>query len=86
MLKNFIFAQSGFTKRVLWTLIAKFFSLMLPSVFYGKKMYSIQFSLFPAHINMSHNNDNVHIMCRKSGGTRAKPGSQLVYVLRLPVV
>ena len=30
-----------------------------------KLIYSIQFSLFPAHINISYNNDNIHIMCRK---------------------
>ncbi len=29
---------------------------------------SIQFILFPAHINISYNIDNVHIMCRKRGG------------------
>ena len=29
---------------------------------------SIQFSLFPAHINISYNIDNVHILCRKRGG------------------
>ena len=31
---------------------------------------SIQFSLFPAHINISYNIDNVHIMCRKRGGLK----------------
>ena len=31
---------------------------------------SIQFSLFPAHINVSYNNDNVHITCRKRGGQK----------------
>ena len=31
---------------------------------------SIQFSLFPAHINISYNIDNVHIMCRKRGGQK----------------
>ena len=31
---------------------------------------SIQFSLFPAHVNISYNNDNVHIMCMKSGGLK----------------
>ena len=33
-------------------------------------VFSIQFSLFPAHINMSYNNDYVHIMCRKRGGLK----------------
>ena len=33
---------------------------------------SIQFSLFPAHINMSYNSDNVHIMCRKRGGQKTE--------------
>ena len=28
---------------------------------------SIQFSLFPTHVNILYNNDNVHIMCRKRG-------------------
>ena len=28
---------------------------------------SIQFSLFPAHINISYNNNNVCILCRKRG-------------------
>ena len=34
--------------------------------------YSIQFqfSLFPAHINMSYNNNNVFILCRKRGGRK----------------
>ena len=34
--------------------------------------YSIKFSLFPAHLNISHNknNENVHIMCRKRGGLK----------------
>ena len=31
---------------------------------------SIQFNLFPAHINISYNIDNVHIMCRKRGGLK----------------
>ena len=31
---------------------------------------SIEFSLFLAHINMSYNNDNVHIMCKKRGGQK----------------
>ena len=30
----------------------------------------IQFNLFPAHINISYNIDNVHIMCRKRGGLK----------------
>ena len=34
-----------------------------------REFNSIQFSLFPAHINISYNNDNVHIMCRKRGRT-----------------
>ena len=28
---------------------------------------SIQFSLFPAHINISYSNNNVYILCRKRG-------------------
>ena len=31
---------------------------------------SIQFSLFPAHINISYNNNNVYILCRKRGGQK----------------
>ena len=30
---------------------------------------SIQFSLFPAHINISYNMDNVHIMLQEKGRT-----------------
>ena len=36
----------------------------------GYLLNSIQFSLFPAHINISYNIDNVHIMCRKRGGQK----------------
>ena len=31
---------------------------------------SIQLSLFPAHINISYNNNNVYILCRKRGGQK----------------
>ena len=31
---------------------------------------SIQFSLFPAHINISYSNNNVYILCRKRGGQK----------------
>ncbi len=31
---------------------------------------SIQFHLFPAHINISYSNDNMYIMCRKRGGQK----------------
>ena len=34
----------------------------------GIQCNSIKFSLFPAHINISYNNDNMYIMCRKRGG------------------
>ena len=30
-------------------------------------VHNIQFNLFPAHIEISYNNDNVHIMCMKRG-------------------
>ena len=33
-------------------------------------LYSIQFSLFPAHNNISYNNNNVYILCRKGGGQK----------------
>ena len=32
--------------------------------------HSIQFSLFPAHINISYSNNNVYILCRKRGGQK----------------
>ena len=32
--------------------------------------FSIQFSLFPAHINISYSNNNVYILCRKRGGQK----------------
>ena len=28
------------------------------------------FSVFPAHVNISYNTDNVHFMCRKRGGLK----------------
>ena len=34
-------------------------------------MFQFQFSLFPAHNNISYYNDNVYIMCRKRGGQKA---------------
>ena len=37
---------------------------------YSIQFNSIQFNLFPAHINISYNIDNVHIMCRKRGGLK----------------
>ena len=38
---------------------------------YFKSFYfNVKFSLFPAHINISYNNDNVYIMCRKRGGQK----------------
>ena len=36
----------------------------------GIILNSIQFSLFPAHINISYNNNNVYILCRKGGGQK----------------
>ena len=32
--------------------------------------YKIQFSLFPAHINISYSNNNMYILCRKRGGQK----------------
>ena len=37
---------------------------------FGIRSNSIQLSLFPAHINITYNIDNVHIMCRKRGGQK----------------
>ena len=31
---------------------------------------SIEFNLFPAHINISYSNVNMYIMCRKRGGQK----------------
>ena len=42
------------------------------SIFNDIQFNSIQFSLFSAHINISYNIDNVHIMCRKRGGQKKK--------------
>ena len=35
-------------------------------------MFNVQFnfSLFPAHINISYSNNNVYILCRKRGGQK----------------
>ena len=44
------------------TIIFEFFNYIL--------LYSIKFSLFPTHINISYNNNNVHIMCRIRGGQK----------------
>ena len=44
-----------------------FGTLLLQNVILGSHI-SIRFSLLPAHINISYNNDNVNIMRRKTGG------------------
>ena len=38
--------------------------------FFGILRVQFQFSLFPAHINISYNNNNVYILCRKRGGQK----------------
>ena len=44
-------------------------SISINAVFNLIKL-SFQFSLFPAHINISYNNDYVHITCRKMDGQK----------------
>ena len=44
------------------------FRLMTTNAIFQTVIFdSIQFSLFPAHVNISYNIDNVHITCRKRG-------------------